>query len=68
VIGGATVASIDAHFRYALMTMECGTFANRGDVLESSVAQVRLLVPPTSSFSVNVRFVRSLGDSLLPVY
>jgi hypothetical protein len=59
VIGGATAASIDVHFRYALTPMECGTFANRGDVLESSVAQVRLLVPPTSSFSVNVRFARS---------
>jgi len=46
-------------FRYALTPMECGTFANRGDVLESSVAQVRLLVPPTSSLSVNVHRISS---------
>jgi hypothetical protein len=60
MISLADVSPIRAFtFRYALTPMECGTFANRGDVLESSVAQVRLLVPPTSSFSVNVRFARS---------
>jgi hypothetical protein len=34
VISGATAAGIDVHFRYALTPMECGTFANRGDVLD----------------------------------
>jgi hypothetical protein len=33
-LSGATAASIDVHFRYALTTMECETFANRGGVLD----------------------------------
>jgi hypothetical protein len=34
VLGGATAANIDVHFRYALTPMECGTFAGRGDLLD----------------------------------
>jgi hypothetical protein len=33
-LSGATAASIDVHFRYALTPMECGTFADRGDLLD----------------------------------